>query len=364
MKLQQERSALDRSESDLTVQTLREQNTLMQQELEDAQKELARLQASQLPTYDDEERELREEKLASMQRSLDDLTRQAEEKLVVDAGVATASSSGDEQLRSENEVLRRRLEQLEAQNVAMTTAVETATDEAETDPQSLPDKHRQLAAMHARLKQDAVTRAAEFTALKTALLLDLQDRCEKAVDLELLLEEARDQYQKLLERSGPKAQKTAQKRITLLQKHLQTAALKHREAESVFKREMIEKQVVMKRLAGREERTKKLEKRLEEERLEHEKQLEQLEASLDKVKTELAAVRAAPRSPMSARRVAMPMRGGQSRHRSNSVKSEEGGDGSSKPGFWNRFRSSKKVAMPMRGKGAAKPSSPAAAQQQ
>lgn len=46
---------------------------------------------------------------------------------------------------------------------------------------------------------------AEFDSLKTSLLRDLQNRCEKVIDLEMLLDEAREQYEQLLKKSSNKS---------------------------------------------------------------------------------------------------------------------------------------------------------------
>jgi len=49
------------------------------------------------------------------------------------------------------------------------------------------------------------TKLAEFDSLKTSLLRDLQNRCEKVIDLEMLLDEAREQYEQLLKKSSNKS---------------------------------------------------------------------------------------------------------------------------------------------------------------
>jgi len=363
MKVQQETTAMERTDSDLTVQSLRSRNELLQQELEELQTALTHLQTSSVESEEgDELRALGDDsKRSSSMPPHSGGTGSAEQGTEGSGGNAgvvgdpQAGSGSDEQLQKENELLRKRIKHLEAQHTAMTSAAETALAESESDPETLPEKHRQLAAMYASLKQESATRLEEFNVFKTALLRDLQNRCEKVIDLELLLEEARTQYMDLVTKSNVKA---LQRKITFLQKNSEVLTLTQHKTLNALKSEKLEKLVVTQKLAAREERMKKLEQRLSEERDDHERKQAQLEASLEKVKTELATLRAAPRSPMGTRRVAMPMRGGQSRRRSNSVKDgEEDGEGGSKRGFFNRFRSSNKVAMPMRGKGAVKPSS-------
>lgn len=49
-----------------------------------------------------------------------------------------------------------------------------------------------------RLQNQTSVKLAEFASMRDALLLDLENRCQKVVDLEMLLDDAQDKYHTLL----------------------------------------------------------------------------------------------------------------------------------------------------------------------
>ncbi len=49
-----------------------------------------------------------------------------------------------------------------------------------------------------RLQKQTADKLAEFSSMRDALLLDLENRCQKVVDLEMLLDDAQDKYKNLL----------------------------------------------------------------------------------------------------------------------------------------------------------------------
>jgi hypothetical protein len=63
-------------------------------------------------------------------------------------------------------------------------------------------KYKKLEAQHKTLRQLTSQKFREFDALKKSLLNDLQSRHEKMVDLEVVLDEAREQYESALVQSG------------------------------------------------------------------------------------------------------------------------------------------------------------------
>ncbi|EHL02862.1 putative Kinesin heavy chain [Glarea lozoyensis 74030] len=60
---------------------------------------------------------------------------------------------------------------------------------------------------------------AEFDVMKKSLMRDLQNRCERVVELEISLDETREQYNNVLRSSNNRAQ---QKKMALLQRNLET----------------------------------------------------------------------------------------------------------------------------------------------
>lgn len=69
-----------------------------------------------------------------------------------------------------------------------------------------------------RMRKTMANQLAEFEVMKKALMRDLQQRCEKVVDLELSLDETREQYNSVLRASNNKAQ---QKKMAFLERNLE-----------------------------------------------------------------------------------------------------------------------------------------------
>ena len=68
------------------------------------------------------------------------------------------------------------------------------------------------------IRKKMAQQLADFGVMKEALMRDLQDRCEKVVDLEVSLNETREQYNNVLRNSNNKAQ---QKKIAFLERNLE-----------------------------------------------------------------------------------------------------------------------------------------------
>jgi kinesin family protein 5 len=69
-----------------------------------------------------------------------------------------------------------------------------------------------------RMRKTMANQLAEFEVMKKALMRDLQQRCEKVVDLEMSLDETREQYNSVLRASNNKAQ---QKKMAFLERNLE-----------------------------------------------------------------------------------------------------------------------------------------------
>jgi kinesin family protein 5 len=62
---------------------------------------------------------------------------------------------------------------------------------------------------------------SEFDVVKGALLRDLENRCQKVIELEILLDEAREQYQLLLTQVKNSNSKALQQKCNFLQRNLE-----------------------------------------------------------------------------------------------------------------------------------------------
>jgi len=106
------------------------------------------------------------------------------------------------------------------------------------------------------LKQQTAQQLAEFDALKAALMRDLQNRCEKVIDLEMSLDESRDQYNQLLKNSSNKA---LQKKVIFLERNLEQLTSVHQQLINQNAAFKLEIQVAEKKLMARNERIHNLE---------------------------------------------------------------------------------------------------------
>ena len=68
------------------------------------------------------------------------------------------------------------------------------------------------------IRKTMAQQLADFDVMKKALMLDLQGRCEKVVELEISLDETREQYNNVLRNSNNKAQ---QKKMAFLERNLE-----------------------------------------------------------------------------------------------------------------------------------------------
>lgn len=102
---------------------------------------------------------------------------------------------------------------------------------------------------------------AEFDTMKKNLMRDLQDRCERVVELEISLDETREQYNNVLRSSNNRAQ---QKKMAFLERNLEQLTLIQKqlvEQNSLLKKEVA---IAERKLNARNERIQSLESLLQE----------------------------------------------------------------------------------------------------
>lgn len=102
---------------------------------------------------------------------------------------------------------------------------------------------------------------AEFDAMKKSLMRDLQNRCERVVELEISLDDAREQYNNVLRSSNNRAQ---QKKMAFLERNLEQLTSVQRqlvEQNSSLKKEVA---IAERKLIARNERITSLEGLLQE----------------------------------------------------------------------------------------------------
>ncbi|EPT06161.1 hypothetical protein FOMPIDRAFT_1021204 [Fomitopsis schrenkii] len=161
-----------------------------------------------------------------------------------------------------------------------------------------------------RTRKAISVQLAEFDGVKKSLMRDLQNRCEKVVELEIQLDEIKEQYSNVIRNSNSKAQ---QKKMAFLERNL--------EQLTVVQKQLVDQNSALKKEAGiaerkllaRNERIQNLEALLQDADRRLAVQNQKFEAQLAVVKERLdqaRAQKAATSSTLSFGRIAKPLRGG------------------------------------------------------
>ncbi|OAX44670.1 kinesin heavy chain [Rhizopogon vinicolor AM-OR11-026] len=149
---------------------------------------------------------------------------------------------------------------------------------------------------------------AEFDGVKKSLVRDLQNRCEKVVELEIQLDEIKEQYNNVIRNSNSKAQ---QKKMAFLERNLEQLTLVQKQLvdqNSALKKEA---GIAERKLLARNERIQNLEILLQDADRRLTIQNQKFEAQLQSVKERLDQARAQKSSSaLGFGRIAKPLRGG------------------------------------------------------
>lgn len=156
---------------------------------------------------------------------------------------------------------------------------------------------------------------AEFEAMKKSLMRDLQNRCERVVELEISLDETREQYNNVLRTSNNRAQ---QKKMAFLERNLEQ--LTHVQRQLVEQNSSLKKEVAIaeRKLIARNERIQSLEALLHDSQEKLLAANHRFEAQLTAVKERLEAAKLSSARSLSSSaqnggfgsRIAKPLRGG------------------------------------------------------
>lgn len=208
------------------------------------------------------------------------------------------------ELRGENRELQAKVDSLEDEMKKKTLLMEGSSDVvAATEHAQL--KERELHAM----RREMVQKMMEYDTMRKSLMRDVQNRCEKIIELEIALEDSRNQVATLTRRVGNQAQP---QRMQLLEKNIQQLTLMQR--EMVAQNSELKQKVNMleRRLQARTERIEHLEKRVKEANDEYEAMSHRYEESQNRLHRELNRKPQAGGNAGVLRfsRIAKPMRGG------------------------------------------------------
>ncbi|RDL35834.1 uncharacterized protein BP5553_06446 [Venustampulla echinocandica] len=160
---------------------------------------------------------------------------------------------------------------------------------------------------------------AEFDVMKKSLMRDLQNRCERVVELEISLDETREQYNNVLRSSNNRAQ---QKKMAFLERNLEQ--LTHVQRQLVEQNGSLKKEVAIaeRKLIARNERIQSLESLLQDSQEKLTAANHRFEAQLQAVKERLEAAKSGSTRGLGSpsgqgfsfvgagSRIAKPLRGG------------------------------------------------------
>lgn len=161
------------------------------------------------------------------------------------------------------EAKARELDSLEAGNASLRGANEelkkafAMTTTAIEGGQNLAESAREME----RVRKSMAQQLAEFDTMKKSLMRDLQNRCEKVVELEISLDESKEQYNNVVRSSNTKAQ---QKKMAFLERNLEQ--LTNVQKQLVEQNSSLKKEVAIaeRKLTARGERIHSLEHLLSE----------------------------------------------------------------------------------------------------
>ncbi|KAM0718748.1 hypothetical protein Q7P37_005819 [Cladosporium fusiforme] len=288
LRMQVEKIEFETKEAAITMDSLKEANGELTAELDDVKHQLldARMSAKESSAMLDEKERLKKERMAQMMAGFDlgdDLSSTGEVHVrgtlqQLDSLLEIADS-GEAVPASELQRLRERL--LETQGLVRQAEFGGANGHANGedlaegaepgDMQQLlsrqqEDNTRMRSELEALRKQTLAggnangasmnKQLADFDTIKKSLMRDLQNRCERVVELEISLDSTREQYNSILRSSNSKQQ---QKKLAFLERNLEQLTLVQRQL--VEQNAQLKKEVAIaeRKLVARGERIRGLE---------------------------------------------------------------------------------------------------------
>jgi len=160
-----------------------------------------------------------------------------------------------------------------------------------------------------RTRKAIAVQLAEFEGEKKSLMRDLQNRCEKVVELEIQLDEIKEQYNNVIRNSNSKAQ---QKKMVFLERNLEQLTMVQKQLVDQNTSLKKEAGIAERKLLARNARIQSLESLLQDADRRLSAQNQKFETQLNAVKERLDQARAKPMagSTLNFGRIAKPLRGG------------------------------------------------------
>ncbi|KAJ5998286.1 hypothetical protein N7451_006096 [Penicillium sp. IBT 35674x] len=227
--------------------------------------------------------ELQDSRRAELEKKLNEVQQEYEDLLTRNLG------------ESDIEEIRERVEKsFISRKEAETAAVEELRTEIIRKDEELTTMRQSLVDTQSRTSTNGTAsktlqqQIAEFDAMKKSLMRDLQNRCERVVELEISLDDAREQYNNVLRSSNNRAQ---QKKMAFLERNLEQ--LTHVQRQLVEQNSSLKKEVAIaeRKLIARNERIASLEGLLQESQEKLTQANHRFEAQLTAVKERLEAAK-------------------------------------------------------------------------
>ncbi|KAJ3324447.1 hypothetical protein HDV06_006858 [Boothiomyces sp. JEL0866] len=160
-----------------------------------------------------------------------------------------------------------------------------------------------------KMRKTMATQLVEFDGMKKRLMKDLENRCEKVVELEISLDETREQYNNILKNSNSKTQ---QQKMAFLERNLEQLTIVQKqlmEQNATLKKEVA---VSERKLATRNERILNLEALLSDSQRKMSEQYQEYEEKLAVLRNKLKESQAQQQiTPwIQSSKIAKPLRGG------------------------------------------------------
>jgi kinesin family protein 5 len=286
LRMQVEKIEFETKEAAITMDSLKEANGELTTELDDVKHQLldARMSAKESSAMLDEKERLKKERMAQMMAGFDlgdDMSSTSELHIratlqqldslmeIADSGEAVpsqelkrlrerlletqglvrqaeyssndAANGGDFEEGAESNDLQRILSRQQEENTRMRSELEALRKQAISGGNNGASMNKQL---------------ADFDSIKKSLMRDLQNRCERVVELEISLDSTREQYNSILRSSNSKQQ---QKKLAFLERNLEQLTLVQRQL--VEQNAQLKKEVAIaeRKLVARGERIRGLE---------------------------------------------------------------------------------------------------------
>ncbi|KAI5865052.1 kinesin-domain-containing protein [Durotheca rogersii] len=307
-KMQLERLTFESKEAQITMDALKEANAELTTELDEVKQQLLdiKMNAKESSAVEDEKEKKKAEKMAKMMAGFD--------------------LGGDAFSANEQSIVNA-IQQLE-------TLYELASSGDLIPPDDLQELKTKLVEAQGIIRQAELSmysgvpglangktiqqQIAEFDVMKKSLMRDLQNRCERVVELEISLDETREQYNNVLRSSNNRAQ---QKKMAFLERNLEQLTQVQRqlvEQNSSLKKEVA---IAERKLIARNERISSLESLLQDSQEKLTAANHRFESQLTAVKERLEAAKAGSTRGLNSSggsfsfanagsRIAKPLRGG------------------------------------------------------